>query len=234
MRTQTLKERHDRPRCVLSAAAACSRRRQPLQAAARVVGEGANIPAPPTLPSTPIKNGGDYTVYGAMHQLQSLIHNKDVTGPPAISIVGYIVDSNIPRAPDCAVHKTGKTDPDNCNPEVPSFWVADEKGNTKGQKIRVVGWARNFAVIFDAMKAYKKLKAGEQPTRAGHRRHAERHGAVPVARSGRQGEDTGAYNVARTVVSDMVSEPAGGVMALQKMEKLEPPTEPVKFAKKMP
>ena len=46
---------------------------------------------------------------------------------------------------------------------MPSFWIADNKGDMKGPKIRVVGWARNYAVICDAMKAYNKLKPGEQP-----------------------------------------------------------------------
>ena len=127
-------------------------------------GKAASLPSPPTLPNTPIKNGDAYTVYGAVHQLRSLMHSKDVTSPPAISIVGYIVDSNIPRAPDCAIHKTGKADPEGCTPEVPSFWIADNKDDTKGLKVRVVGWARNFAVIYDAMKMYKKVKPGEQPT----------------------------------------------------------------------
>src|SRR5262249_50848508 len=68
-------------------------------------GKAGSVPAPPSLPSTPIKNGDAFTVYGAVHQLRSLMHNKDVTQPPAITITGYIVDSNIPRAPDCAVHK---------------------------------------------------------------------------------------------------------------------------------
>jgi hypothetical protein len=45
---------------------------------------------------------------------------------------------------------------------------------------------------------------------------------------------TGAYNVAKTVVSDMVSEPSGGVIALQKLEQLEPSPEPAKFAKNVP
>ena len=127
-------------------------------------GKAASLPSPPTLPSTPIKNGD------CLHRLRrgasAEEHDarKDVTSPPAISITGYIVDSNIPRAPDCAVHKTGKADPEGCTPEVPSFWIADNKDDTKGLKVRVVGWARNFAVIYDAMQMYKKIKPGEQPT----------------------------------------------------------------------
>jgi hypothetical protein len=199
-------------------------------------GKAANLPAPPSLPTTPVKNGDAYTVYGAVHQLRSMMHAKDVTAPPAISVVGYIVDSNIPRAPDCAVHKTGKADPEGCTTEVPSFWIADNKDDTKGLKIRVVGWARNYAVIFDAMQAYKKIKPGEQPTDKQVVTDDMLNVPIPfpLPAVGAKVKLTGAYNVAKTVVSDMVSEPTGGVMALQKVETLEPAPAPAKFAKATP
>jgi hypothetical protein len=199
-------------------------------------GKAASLPAPPSLPTTPLKNGDAYTVYGAVHQLRSLMHAKDVTSPPAISITGYIVDSNIPRAPDCAVHKTGKADPEGCTPEVPSFWIADNKDDTKGLKIRVVGWARNFAVIYDAMQMYKKVKPGEQPTEKQVVTDDMLNVPLPfpLPSIGAQVKITGAYNVAKTVVSDMVSEPTGGVMALQKMDTLQPAPEIAKFAKPIP
>jgi hypothetical protein len=195
-------------------------------------GKRASLPAPPSLPNTPIKTGDSYTVYGAIHQLRSLIHGKDVTANP-ISITGYIIDSNIPRAPDCAVHKTGKADPPNCTPEVPSFWISDEKGNAKAAKIRIVGWARNFAVIYDAMKSYAKVKAGEQPKEKEWVNDDILNVQVPfpLPSVGAKVKITGAYNFAKTVVSDMVSEPTGGVMALQKMDTLEPAPQPAAFAK---
>ncbi len=198
-------------------------------------GKAASIPTPPPLPTTPIKNGDSYTIYGAVHHLHSMMHAKEVTANP-ISITGYIVDSNIPRAPDCAVHKTGKKDPDNCNPEVPSFWIADDKGNMKGPKVRVVGWARNFAVIYDAMVAYKKIKPGEQPKEKEVVNDDILNVAVPfpLPSVGMKVKLTGAYNVSKTVVSDMVSEPAGGVMTPSKFEMVEPAPEIAKFAKAIP
>jgi hypothetical protein len=214
--------------------AACSNDENPYKPSPAWSGKGASLPAPPSLPNTPVKSGDGYTIYGAIHQLRSLIHSKEVTAQP-ITIVGYVVDSNIPRAPDCAVHKTGKKDPDNCTPEVPSFWIADNKGDTKGPKIRVVGWARNFAVIFDAMTAYKKLKPGEQPHDGGVT--DDMLNVVvpfPLPAVGEKVKVTGAYNVAKVVVSDMVSEPTGGVIAYSKIEQLEPATEPAAFAKKIP
>jgi hypothetical protein len=196
-------------------------------------GKRASLPAPPPLPSTPIKQGDSYTVYGAIHQLRSFIHNKDVT-TQAITVTGYIVDSNIPRAPDCAVHKTGKKDPEGCTPEVPSFWIADDKGNTKGPKIRIVGWARNFAVVYDAMTAYKKVKPGDQPKEPVTDDMLNVQVPFPLPSVGAKVKITGAYNVARTVVSDMVSDPSGGVMALQKIETLEPAPDLARFAKAIP
>ncbi|MGH7271240.1 MAG: hypothetical protein ACREJ3_12505 [Polyangiaceae bacterium] len=196
-------------------------------------GKAVSLPSPPALPTTPIKEGDAYTVYGAIHQLRSQVHSKDVTGPPAISIVGYIVDSNIPRAPDCAIHKTGKKDPDGCSPEVPSFWIAGEKGDMKSPKVRVVGWARNFAVIYDAMVAYKKLKPGVPPTDKQAVTDDTLNVTVPfpLPAVGAKVKVTGAYNVGKSVVSEMVSEPVGGVMALQKMDVLEPAPEVAQFAK---
>jgi hypothetical protein len=214
--------------------AACSSDENPYKPSPAWSGKGVSLPAPPSLPNTPLKSGDGYTIYGAIHQLRSLIHSKEVTAQP-ITIVGYVVDSNIPRAPDCAVHKTGKKDPDNCTPEVPSFWIADNKGDTKGPKVRVVGWARNFAVIFDAMTAYKKLKPGEQPVDGGVMDDMLNVMVpFPLPAVGEKVRVTGAYNVAKVVVSDMVSEPTGGVIAYSKIEQLEPATEPAAFAKKIP
>ncbi len=218
-----------------ASAVACGGDDNPYKPAPAWSGRHASIPAPPTLPSTPIKAGDAYTVYGAIHQLRSLIHSKEVTAQP-ITVVGYVVDSNIPRAPECAIHKTGKKDPDGCTPEVPSFWIADNKGDMKGSKIRVVGWARNFAVIFDAMTAYKKLKPGDQPPDGGVSDDMLNVtfavSALPSV--GQKVRVTGAYNVAKVVVSDMVSEPAGGVLAYNKLEQLEAAPEVAMFPKKNP
>ncbi len=220
---------------VSAASAGCGGDDNPYKPQPAWSGKAASVPTPPSLPSTPIKQGDSYTVYGAIHHLHSLMHAKEVTANP-ISITGYIVDSNIPRAPDCAVHKTGKKDPDNCNPEVPSFWIADNKGDMKSPKIRVVGWARNFAVVYDAMVAYKKLKPGVAPTDKEAVTDDVLNVTVPfpLPSVGAKVKLTGAYNVSKTVVSDMVSEPQGGVMSLQKFEVQEPAPDIAQFAKKIP
>jgi hypothetical protein len=221
----------------LLAASACSGDDNPYKAQPAWSGKKANLPSPPTLSNAPIKAGDSYTVYGAIHQLRSLLHSKDVTKEP-ISVTGYIIDSNVARAPECAIHKTGKADPEKCSGpdgkpiEVPSFWIADDKGNAKGPKIRVVGWARNNAVICDAMKAYNKLKPGEQPKEAVKDDILNVDLPNPLPSVGAKVKITGAYNVSKSVVSDMVSEPLGGVVAMQKMETLEPAPSPAAFSVK--
>jgi hypothetical protein len=218
----------------LLAASACGGDDNPYKPQPAWSGKKANLPAPQTPPSTPIKAGDSYTVYGAIHQLRSLLHSKEVTANP-VTITGYVIDSNLGRAPECAIHKTGKADPDKCNPEVPSFWISDTKGDTKDSKnpkIRVVGWARNFAVICDAMKAYNKLKPGEQPKEAVKDDILNVDEPNPLPSVGAKVKITGAYNVSKTVVSDMVSEPLGGVMAMQKMDTVEPAPSPAAFSVK--
>ncbi|HEY6462106.1 MAG TPA: hypothetical protein VIY73_18195 [Polyangiaceae bacterium] len=216
---------------LIAASAGCGGDDNPYKPQPAWSGKKPNLPAPMAPPSTPIKAGDSYTVYGAIHQLRSLLHSKDVTANP-ITITGYIVDSNVARAPECAIHKTGKADPEKCATEVPSFWIADDKGNTKGPKIRIVGWARNYAVICDAMKAYNKLKPGEQPKEAVKDDILNVDEPNPLPSVGAKVKITGAYNVAKTVVSDMVSEPLGGVMAMTKMETLEPAPSPAAFSVK--
>jgi len=219
---------------VLASTAGCGGDDNPYKPAPAWSGKKASLPAPPSPPSTPIKGAdGSYTIYGAIHQLRSLLHPKDVTANP-ISITGYVVDSNIGRAPKCSIHKTGKADPADCKMEVPSFWISDNKGDMKGPKVRVVGWARNYAVICDAMKAYSKLKPGEQPKDPIMDDILNVQLPLPLPAIGAKVKITGAYNVAKTVVSDMVSEPSGGVMALQKMETVEAAPSPAAFATKNP
>jgi hypothetical protein len=216
---------------LLAAAAGCGGDDNPYKPTPAWSGKKASLPAPVPLATTPMKAGDAYTVYGAIHQLRSLLHAKDVTANP-VTITGYIVDSNVGRAPECAIHKTGKADPDKCTPEVPSFWIADEKGNTKGSKVRVVGWARNFAVICDAMKAYNKLKPGEQPAKPVTDDILNVAEPNPLPSIGAKVKITGPYSITKTVVSDMVSEPLGGVIVLQKMETVEPAPQPAAFSVK--
>ena len=197
-------------------------------------GKKPNVPTPPTLPNTPIKAGDAYTVYGATHHLRSLTHMKDVTAAP-ISITGYIVDSNISRAPECAIHPTGKKDKDECVAEIPSFWIADTKGDTKGPKIRVIGWARNFAIIYDAIKAYDKLKDGVAPTEKEVVKDDILNIDVPwpLPAVNAKVKITGKYNVSGRNSGDLVSDPMNGVMMQTKIEVIEKAPDKAAFSHKI-
>jgi hypothetical protein len=215
---------------------------EPYKATPSFSGKRANLPAVPQLPTNPIKVGDSYTVYGAIHHLKSRIHSAEVTQKD-ISITGYIVDSNIPTAPTCAVHPTGKKDPDGCVTDIPTFWVADNKGDKAGQKIRVMGWASNFANVYDAMQKYQNLK--DPPKHPASPDQAGKPGFLvmdelwavdipfPLPAVGAKVKVTGRYGVIFGKSSaGLVSDPASGVMTYGIVETLEPPTEPAAFAKK--
>ena len=120
------------------------------------------LPAVPELPNLPKKDGDAFTVFGAVHALRSRHESAEVT-KNEVTIVGWIVDSNVARVPKCAWHKTGVADPENCRAEIPAFVIADDKDtkpdDPEKAHIRVLGWARNFAAVFDATAKYKGLTA---------------------------------------------------------------------------
>ncbi|MEO8874729.1 MAG: hypothetical protein ABI461_04000, partial [Polyangiaceae bacterium] len=190
-----------------------------------------NLPSVPALPTTPIKGSGDsYTIYGASHHLRSTIHFADVTSKE-ITIEGYIIDSNIERAPKCAVHKTGKKDPDDCITEIPTFVIADDKNaapDAKVPKIKVMGWASNFSNVFDAMQKYKGLK--DPPKELLKDATWATDIPFPLPAKGAKVKVTGKYgvNFARAS-SGLAADPINGVMTYSKLEYEEPSTEPAAF-----
>lgn len=130
-------------------------------------GQKPDLPAVPNVPQNPIKAGDAYTVWGASYHLRSRVHRETIAGKD-IKLTGYIVKTNLPDAPACAVHETGKEDPEGCRPPVPTFWVADTANADVKDAIKVMGWASNYAQIYDAIKEYKKRervkpREGEKP-----------------------------------------------------------------------
>jgi len=210
--------------------AGCGNSDEPYKPTPAYSGRKASLPAVPELPKNPVKVGDAYTVFGAAHHLKSRIHDKEVTSKD-ITIQGYIVESNITTAPACAIHKTGKKDPDNCtNIEIPSFYIADEKGVTDKGKIRVLGWARNFAVVYDAMEAYKNKK--EPPKELVKDDQWSVDVPFPLPAVGAKVKVTGKYGFSAAKGSGIVADPINGVLTYAKMEVLEPAPEPAKFANK--
>jgi hypothetical protein len=204
-------------------------------------GAKVSLPPVPQLPTNPIRVGDSYSVYGAIHQLNSRYHAAEVTAKD-ISVTGYIVDSNISTAPPCAVHKTGKKDPDDCKSDIPTFAISDVKGD-KTKTIRVMGWASNFANVFDAMEKYKDLKEPPKPPptpdmagKPGFLVQDELWAVsipYPLPAVGAKVKVTGRYGVIFSKASSgLKSDPTNGIITYTTIETMEPPTEPAAFAKK--
>jgi hypothetical protein len=120
-------------------------------------GAHASLPPAANLPKRPMKNGEAWTVWGASYSLRSRVHRKEVASK-RLSINGYIVKNNMKDAPACAVHKAGKADPEDCKAPVPAFWIGDSKDAAEADCIKVMGWASNFAQIFEAIDEFDKGK----------------------------------------------------------------------------
>ncbi|HYJ07785.1 MAG TPA: hypothetical protein VEX18_02220 [Polyangiaceae bacterium] len=120
-------------------------------------GAKASLPSVPTLQKKPIKQGEAYTVWGAAYYLRSNVHRKDIVGKD-ITVTGYITKTNLMDAPECAVHKTGKADPEGCKAPVPTFWIGDSKDAPENESIKVMGWASNFANLYDAIQEFDRPK----------------------------------------------------------------------------
>jgi hypothetical protein len=121
----------------------------------------ASLPPVPNVPKNPIKAGEAYTVWGASYYLRNRVHQQEVAGKQ-IKVTGYITKTNLADAPECAVHETGKEDPEDCVAPVPTFWLGETKDATDKNSIKVMGWASNFAQLYDAIKEYKKRSAAKQ------------------------------------------------------------------------
>ena len=213
---------------------------EPYKPAPEWSGRKPSLPTPPTLTAAPIKVGDAYTIAGASHQLRSRLHEKDVT-KANITIQGYIVEENISDAPKCAIHKVGKKDPDDCPPagaapiEIPSFWIADEKGAGKDKpRIRVLGWAKNYATVFEAMEKYRTIKEIKDPAKdMFHDDVWNVDVPFPLPAVGARVKVTGKYGFVFSKASTgLVSDPINGVMTLEKAEVVEPAPEKAAFKNK--
>jgi hypothetical protein len=205
------------------AIAGCGPEEEPYKPKPAVSGKKASLPGVPTLPQKVKKVGDAYTVWGVTHDLRSRVHNEEVNGKK-LSIVGYIVKTNMKDAPACAVHKTGKADPPDCKAPVPTFSIADDKGEQKDM-IDVMGWASNFAQIFSAIEAYDK--AGDKAAEA---KLADEFWGMdlpnPIPNVGAKVKVTGTYGVTFTkATGGAAANPKYGIMTVEKIEFLEPPPE---------
>jgi hypothetical protein len=126
-----------------------------------VSGVKANVPAVPNLAKKPIKNGDAYTVWGASYSLRNRVHHKEVANQK-LTLKGWITKTNLETAPECAVHEGGKADPEDCVAPIPAFWIGDDKNSPDNECIKVMGWASNYAQVYDAIDTFDKGKEDEE------------------------------------------------------------------------
>lgn len=205
-----------------------------------VSGRKPTLPGVPTLPNKKKKEGDAYTVWGVTHDLRSRVHKEDVNGKK-ITLVGYIVRINYADkcatknntenkndcVPECAVHKTGKQDPADCKSPVPTFAIADEKGE-KTDMIDVMGWASNFAQIYSLIDGIDRAPKGKE----GEVKLTDEFWAVdipnPIPNIGAKVKVTGTYGETFTrATSGAAANPKYGIMTAEKIEYVEPPTEKI-------
>jgi hypothetical protein len=191
-----------------------------------VSGKKPSLPGVPNLPSKPKKVGDAYTIWGATHDLVSRVHSEEVSGKK-ISLVGYIVKTNFDTFPPCSIHKTGKADPADCKVEVPTFYIADDKGETK-DKIAIMGWASNPAQLFMLIEGIDKAPKGKE----GEVKLKDEVWATdipnPLPNVGAKVKVTGTYGKTYTKsTGGAASDPKYGILTLEKLEYLEPPADKV-------
>ena len=207
-----------------TALVACGPEEAPYQAKPAVSGKKPNLPAVPTLPQKVKKQGDAFTVWGITHELRSRVHREDVDGKK-VTVVGYIVKTNYAEVPKCAVHKTGKADPADCKAPIPTFSIADEKGEAKDM-IDVMGWASNPAQVFTLIEAIDKAAKGKE----GEVKLTDEFWGTdlpnPVPNVGAKVKVTGTYGVTFTkATSGAAANPKYGIITAEKVEYLEPPPE---------
>ncbi len=201
----------------------------PYNAKPAVSGKKPALPAVPTLPTKAKKQGDAYTIWGVTHDLHSRVHAEEVSGKK-ISLVGYIVKTNYDSAPKCAIHKTGKGDPADCKSPVPTFSIADDKGETKDM-IDVMGWASNFAQLYTMIEGIDKAAKGKE----GEVKLKDEFWANdlpnPIPNVGAKVKVTGTYAVTFTkATGGAAANPKYGIMTVEKIEYLEPaPGDPVRL-----
>ena len=183
-----------------------------------------NLPVVPEIPNIAIKLGADYTVIGAVRRLSSGRHTEDFSGE--VTIVGVIVASNLSTVPACALHRAGQRDPEHCVTEIPSFTIADDPQATA--RIRVLGWASNFAAVFEALTLAKNAES-PVPYRD------DRWGVevpVPLPATGARVRVRGRYGFMFTKSSTgVVADPDNGVFTVASVDTLVPATTPAKLGR---
>lgn len=211
--------------CALAASlAGCGNEEKPYTPKPAVSGKKPTLPAVVTLPTKVKKQGDAYTIWGVTHDLRSRVHVDDVNNKK-ISIVGYVVKTNYKDAPACAIHKTGKGDAPDCKSPIPTFSIADEK-DEKTDMIDVMGWASNFAQVYSMIEAIDKAPKGKESEAKLADEFWGNDLPNPIPNLGAKVKVTGTYSMTFTkATGGAAANPKYGIMTVEKIEFLEPPTE---------
>jgi hypothetical protein len=204
----------------------CKDEGEPYQPVVPPTGAKANLPPVPSVPKKPLKEGEAFTVWGASYYLRSRVHHNDVAGRD-LKITGYIVATNLDEAPKCAIHATGKQDPEGCEAPIPTFWLADAKDAPKTEAMKVLGWASNYAQLFDAVNDYRKRRSSKKKE---FEPLQDAFWGVkipfPLPNVGAKVTVSGNYSTAFTrATSGTVADPIMGVLTYDDLEYLEEPAE---------
>jgi hypothetical protein len=124
------------------------------------------LPNVPELPDRPQRAGEAYTVWGAGYALRTHVRRGEQKG---LAITGYIVKTNLPDAPRCAVHKGGVADARGCQAPVPAFWLGDTPDAALDDCIKVMGFASSYAEIFEAIQHFDSKASGDYEDAASSR-----------------------------------------------------------------
>jgi hypothetical protein len=207
------------PSASASAAPVCSDSAPaPYQPHAAWSGAVPDLPPPPTLPEGPLRIGADYTVRGAVRALNARYGQDELKHP--ITIVGWIVDTNLSRAPRCAVHRRGIADPKGCTSEIPTFTLADAKDDKTGPRVRVMGWASNFSNVVEAYLIYRPLTS--PPTTLVQDAIWGGEIPYPIPAVGAKVRVTGRYGVNFTMSSQgLEADPVMGILTVTSTATLE-------------
>lgn len=221
--------------------AGCGPEDKPYEPKAAYSGKKPEIPQPPTLENKAKKEGDAYTVWGALHDIHSVVHGPELKGKE-VTIIGKIVkinwaagckdemkpDGDEVCVPKCAVFAGGKKDtPIGCEAPLPTFWIADaadEKDIVK-KAIPVIGWACNWSRVYDLIEALEKDEEAtlEDPICANITLPS------PIPNVGAKVKVTGKYHFTATVgTQGTSSNPRTGILTFRSLEYTEKP-EPTKL-----
>jgi hypothetical protein len=203
----------------------CGDEGEPYQPLVPPSGVKANLPSVPDVPKKPIKEGEAFTVWGASYSLRSRVHHNDVAGRD-LKITGYITATNLADAPKCAIHATGKQDPEGCEAPIPTFWLADTKDAPKEESLRVLGWASNYAQLYDAVNDYRKRRKSKKEMEPLQDAFWGVKIPYPLPGPGAKVTVTGNYSTAFTkATSGTVADPIMGVLTYDDIVYAEEPAE---------